>query len=312
MTQRGRDRRRTALAIADLHGGVVSRAALAAAGIDRWAVAGEVRAGRWALHGQRTVAMHTASLSREAHRWRALWEVGRSAALDGVSALESAGLTGFDEDVVHVSVDHRVHGRGRVTGIRVHQVRETRAGDVRGAGIPRVQLPVATVRAAQWARSDRQAALIVCLTVQQRLVRARDLCPVRWPGAHYGRTAFVRQLVQDVTDGAQSLGELDFAALCRLHHLPEPSRQVVRDGPLGRVYLDVRWRECPLVVEVDGAQHRLGLAVSADNLRRNELAISGETVLTIDLVGLRLQADTFMQQVVTAYQALTSDLGAGR
>ncbi len=182
--------------------------------------------------------------------------------------------------------------------------------DVRAAGIPRVRPEVAAVRAAQWARTDRQAALILCLVVQQRLVRGVDLVPLRWPGAHYGRSAFVRQVIQDIADGAQSLGELDFATLCRQHGLPLPERQVVRTGPAGRIYLDVRWRECALVVEVDGAQHRLGLAVSADNLRRNALAIDGETVLTIDLIGLRLQTGAFMGQVVTAYRALTGGLGA--
>ena len=310
MAQLGRDRRRTASALAEVHGGVVSRALLRDAGVDRWAVAAEVRADRWALHGRRTVAVHTAGLSREALRWRAVWEAGRSAALDGVSALEAAGLTGFDEETIHVSVDHQGHGGHRLDGVCIHQVRSSRSSDVRAAGVPRVRPAVAAVRAAQWARSDRQAALVLCLVVQQRLVRAGDLVPLRWPGAHYGRSAFVRQVVEDIADGAHSLGELDFAALCRQHRLPTPERQVVRTGIAGRIYLDVRWRDCPLVVEVDGAQHRQGLAVSADNLRRNALAIDGETVLTIDLIGLRLQTDTFMRQVVSAYSALTGSLGA--
>jgi very-short-patch-repair endonuclease len=79
----------------------------------------------------------------------------------------------------------------------------------------------------------------------------------------------------------------------------------VRTGPRGRIYLDVGWHECPLVVEVDGAQHRQGLAVSADNLRRNALTIGGDLVLTIDLVGLRVMTDEFMDQVVAAYHSLT-------
>ena len=200
--------------------------------------------------------------------------------LVGVSALSAAGLTGFEVAAVHVSVPHGTRV-GKVDGVCLHRVCDARASDVHTAGVPRTRPSVATVRAAQWAVSDRQAALLVCMAVQQRLVRARDLVPVRWPGAHYGRTVFVRQLLLDVADGAQSLGELDFAALCRTRGLPEPERQVVRTGPRGRIYLDVGWRECPLVVEVDGAQHRQGRAVTADNLRRNHLAISGDTVLTI-------------------------------
>jgi very-short-patch-repair endonuclease len=164
---------------------------------------------------------------------------------------------------------------------------------------------VAAVRAAQWAVSDRQAALVVCMSVQQGVVRGTDLCDVRHPGAHYGRTAFVRQLIDDVTDGAHSLGELDFARLCRERGLPEPERQVMRTGSRGRVYLDVRWRGIPLVVEIDGAQHRQGLQVTSDNLRRNDLAIAKEVVLTLDLVGLRLETDAFLAQVMTAYRLLS-------
>ena len=50
-----------------------------------------------------------------------------------------------------------------------------------------------------------------------------------------------------------SLGELDFARLCRERGLPEPTRQAVCKGPDGRVFLDVRW-ECGLVVEIDGVR----------------------------------------------------------
>ena len=304
MAPRGTDRRRIAAELATSHDGVVSRALLRTAGIDRFAVATEVRSERWRLAGRQTVAVHTGALSPTAQWWRAVWEVGRDAALDGVSALQAAGLVNFTADAVHVSVDHQQQGT-TVEGVRLHRVRNARSDDARAAGLPRVRPEVATVRAAQWAASDRQAALVLCMSVQQRLVRAADLCPVRWPGAHYGRTELVRQLIRDVRDGAQSLGELDFAGLCRHRGLPEPSRQVVREGARGRIYLDVRWRTCSLVVEIDGAQHRQGLAVSEDNLRRNALAIDGETVLAIDLVGLRLRTDEFLDQVVLAHRRLS-------
>jgi very-short-patch-repair endonuclease len=143
------------------------------------------------------------------------------------------------------------------------------------------------------------------MTVQQRLATPGQLAAAQEQVRIRGRSTLVSQLVRDLAGGAQSLGELDFARLCREHGLPEPSRQVVREGPSGRIYLDVRWDAVPLVVEIDGAQHRQGLAVSADNLRRNRLGIEGELVLTIDLVGLRLQPEAFMQQVVEAFEYLS-------
>lgn len=300
----GVERRTAAWAAAEHSDGVVSRAALRAVGIDRNAVGREVAAGRWRLHGAQTVAVHTGSLSEVALRWRAVWEVGGGAVLDGVSALLAAGLQGFDTDVVHVSIDHDQRARS-VSGVRIHQVREPLGPDTLTVGAPRVRPGVAAVRAAQWAVSDRQAALILCLAAQQRLVHGSGFCDVRWPGAHYGRTALVRQLLKDVTRGAHSLGELDFGRLCRDRGLPPPARQVVRQGPRGRIYLDARWDRIGLVVEIDGAQHRQGLAVTADNLRRNHLALADEVVLTIDLVGLRLEGALFMDQVENAFAVLS-------
>jgi hypothetical protein len=107
----------------------------------------------------------------------------------------------------------------------------------------------------------------------------------------------VRQVLRDIADGAQSLGELDFAAMCRRHGVPPPDRQVLRRTARGRVYLDARWDRSRLVVEVDGAGHRVGLAVTDDNLRQNEVSLGRDLVLRIDLVGLRVHEPEFMRQV---------------
>ncbi len=65
----------------------------------------------------------------------------------------------------------------------------------------------------------------------------------------------------------------------------------------------MEWEDLGLAVEIDGAGHRTGLAVTADNLRRNSLLIGGRMVLTLDLVGLRLDPDAFMDQVEAAIRA---------
>lgn len=259
--------RAVALAAAVAHDGVLTRTALQTLGVSRQATGREIAAGRWAAHGRHTVALHTGRLAQHALFWRALLETGAGAALDGVSARQAAGLAGFDSDVVHVSVPS-THRPSPVAGVRIHVACSRDDGDVLAAGLPRIRPPVAAIRAAHWATSDRQAALVVCMSVQQRLMRDRDLLDAA--ARRHGRTrrAFIQTLVTDVADGAHALGELDFARLCRRRGLPEPSRQVVRRGPRGRIYLDVAWEGHGVVVEVDGSQHRQGLAVTADNLRR--------------------------------------------
>lgn len=290
------DLRAAARRAAEEFDGVLTLRRLRALGYDHRAVGREVSAERWRRHGVHTVAVHTGALSEAARRWRAVWEVAEKVALlDGVSALQAAGMTGFTEEVVHVSVPRNARCP-RVAGVRVHRVART-PHERLGAGLPRTRVEVAAVRAAHWAVSDRQAALILCLVVQQRLTTGPRLLAAAATVRGRARRALVRQVASDVADGAHSLGELDFGRLCRAHGIRAPLRQVVRTTASGRVYLDVRWAGSRLVVEVDGAGHRVGLAVTDDNLRQNDVVLGDDRVLRIDLVGMRLQEAAFMAQV---------------
>jgi very-short-patch-repair endonuclease len=279
--------------------GVVSRAALRAAGIDDADVRAEVRAERWTTPGLQTVALHSRPLGHDERLWHAVWETGANvAALDGVTALLAAGMTGYRDDRIHLSVVHS-HAVKRIPGVRVHKITRRHDRELEPHGIPRVRPAVAAIRAAHWADSDRQAALLLVLPTQQGLVRTADLLETARSIRGRRRRAFVGGVIRDIALGAQSLGELDFARLCRERGLPEPERQVVRQGLNGRIYLDVRW-SCGVVVEIDGIQHTWGLAPVLDALRQNRVTLSRDTVLRIPNVGLRLHEDAFMEQVAQA------------
>lgn len=288
--------------LAEEHGGVVSRRLLREQGIRRERVASEVAHGRWALHGEQTVAVHTGPLGEPARRWRAVWEVGeRIAVVDGVSSLQDAGLRHFTDDAVHVSVRH-THDIVPVEGVVIHKVRRRDDKDVVRVGLPRTRPAAAAIRGAHWAVSDRQAALVLAMAVQQRMVSADDLRDARRRVRGRNRRALITLLIADVCDGAHSLGELDFGARSRRYGLPPPLRQVMRRMGGGAVYLDCEWPEARLVVEIDGSGHRQGLAVSLDNLRQNSIAMGDRLVLRIDLVGMRVAEAAFMEQVCTAYR----------
>ncbi|MCU1536926.1 MAG: hypothetical protein JWP82_1277 [Humibacillus sp.] len=292
-------RSRVGAEVARDHAGVAHRADLRAAGLSRHDVASEVAAGRWQRAGRHTVVIGTGPLREQALLWQAVWETGSGAVLDGAAALVAAGLVGFRPTHLDVSLptDNRRHV---VAGVRRHR----RVADlpVVTVGLPRVRPELAALHAAQWARTDREAALVLCLVLQQRLVSPAALLD-RWRRVTRSRRrSLIDSVVRDVCDGAQSLGELDFAALCRRRGLPQPSRQVVRVLPGGRIYLDVAWEDIGLVVEIDGGHHALALNPVADALRQNEVVLGEERVLRVPVLGLRLEAEAFLSQVVRAHR----------
>ena len=233
-------RRQQVAQSADRFGGVLPRTALRGLGADRHVIAREVADDRWAIHGAQTVAVHTRPLEAPARWWRAVWETGSGWRLSTGSApsgrrrhgLRRAGRTCVGTGRLQPEAD-----AGCADPPRRQAGREL----MTDRGVPRVRPALAAVRAAHSAVSDRQAALVLVLPIQQGIVSGPQLraATSMWSGRR--RRALVPQLVQDITDGATSLGELDFARMCRVRGLPEPDRQVVRRTPRGRVYLDARW-----------------------------------------------------------------------
>ena len=292
-------RARVAAWLAATYSGVVHRRDLRAHGIDRFGVRTEIAAGRWTPAGRHTLVIGGREPVGTGVLWRAVREAGPGAVLDGAAALVVAGMSGFRPDLIDVWVSP-VHDAHPITGVRIHRYR--RALPVVRGGVPRVSPEWATVHAAQWAVSDRQAALLVCLPVQQRIVATHRLLDTWREVQRSPRRVVLDGIVRDVCDGAHSLGELDFGWWCRRYGLPQPRRQVVRRVDGRRCYLDVEFDG--LVVEIDGGQHLAGLSPLHDALRSNALVLQHERVLRLPLVGLRLDPDAFMGQVATGLGVL--------
>lgn len=237
--------------LASRQGGVVSRRQLLSAGVPRWRTRAQVKARRWKAHWRQTIAIHTGPLDQRALVWAATFEGGSRCVLDGTSSLIAHGLTGFTVDRVRVSVPRgaKVH---RSSVIDVRQTRRLKPDDLfDGPGPRRVRPDVAAVRGALWARSDREAATIIAMTVQQGIASAenigRELLQVR----RDKRRKLLERFVLDAMGGSQSMGELDLVRGCRRRGLPVPDRQVMRRTPAGTYFLDARWARFRVVLEVD-------------------------------------------------------------
>lgn len=295
-------RRRRLSALADAQAGVVGRRQLYAAGITRGEVRAALRAGRWQRVSDEVVACHNGPLDRVAHQWAAVLQGGPRAQLDGASSLIASGLERFRVDRIRVSVPRGA----RVRRTRLYNVRQTRrwsADDRMPGGVPRTRVPVAAVRAALWAASDQQASLVLTMVVQQGLATASQLGDEALRIRRDRRRNLIHMTIIDLLDGARALGELDIKRDLLRRGLPPPERQVLRRDRAGRYFLDLYWPDLGVVVEIDGVHHIWAENVVGDALRQNALAIDGDIVLRLPLLGLRLQPDDFFRQVGEALEA---------
>lgn len=294
-TPEGRRRRtlRAAEALADDQEGVLSRRQLYALGVTRWQVKAQLLARRWQRTGRQSVAVTTGKLSDKARRRVAVFETGPRAALDGVTALQEAGLKTITEPVLHVIAPKSSEPR-RSPGVRVHESRRFREADVLTNGVRRVKPAVAAVHAALWAVSDRQAVLFVVAAVQQRLARVENVADALTEVRRHRRRRLLLRVVRDIAGGAHALRELDFAGALRKRGLPEPSRQTIVERRGRRAYLDVDWEEWAVSLELDGEQHEDASARLEDVLRDLDVAATGRTTLRLPLWAMSVDEEAVL------------------
>lgn len=287
------------LAFADFAGpDVYTRAELVGMGCSRHALDARLAAGRWQRIGQ-AIVLHNAELSRP-ERWRvAVLNCGPRAVLASFSAAEMAGLRGWERDEVHVLAPAGVP-RPHLRGLPLILHRTSQPIDTTAAGHAQ-QIAPALVLAAAAFRSARPASGVLAAGVQQRLVTAGQL-QVALDGAP--RTRHRHALWNAVTDiamGAEALSEIDFVLLCRRNGLPPPRQQAVRVERSGRRrYLDAEWLRFDgrrLVCEIDGALHLTPRRWFDDQLRQNEIVLSGSLVLRYPSVVVRTEEKLVADQL---------------
>jgi hypothetical protein len=225
--------------------GVISVQQLAAAGLDKHAVAWRVRTGRLHRLHRGVYAVGHRSLS-----WRGRWMAAVLAAGDGavLSHHSAAALWEFIRPIgesIEVSVG-RDTGRGRRAGIRVHRSHtlEPRVTTWRH-GIP-VTTPARTI-------ADLEGTVAPYLL--RRAIRQAEIA-----GHRLGAGVTVHRTRSDL--------EFDFLALCDRHGLPRPEVNV----RVGRLLVDFLWREARLAVETDSWDYHRGSVAFEDDHER-ELAL---------------------------------------
>jgi hypothetical protein len=119
---------------------------------------------------------------------------------------------------------------------------------------------------------------------------------------HIRHKAHLTLALRDIAGGAESLGEIDIADLCRRHHVVPPTRQSRRRDRSGRWrYLDCIWELADgsvVVLEIDGSHHLSVEHWEADIKREREVVIGGSRVLRATTVELRLEAEAVIGDLI--------------
>ena len=283
-------------------GAVLSRKQLYAVGITRWEIRGQVRMRRWQLIGDQSVCLHNGPIEDAGHYWAAVFQGGPRAMLDGASSLVAGGLEHFTVDRIRVSVPRGA----RIRRNRRYNIRQTRRwdeADIAPSGIPRTRPAVAAVRGFLWASTDKEASYLLTATVQQGLAPAEAVGHEALRIRKDKRRGLLFAVIDDLLGGSRSLGELDVVRELRRRGLPPPQQQALRrDKAVATTWTSIgrsgtsssRWKAST----TPGPSKVVG-----DALRQNSLAIAGDTVLRVPLLGLRLEPDAFFGQIEEALRA---------
>jgi hypothetical protein len=283
----------------------VTRAQLEALGVEWFHIAAQIHGGRWREVVPGVIVLHCGPLPTATRRWVAVLAAGPGAALGSWTALELAGLEGWQRTAIHVVVRRGRHVP-RMPGVVVHESRRHLPTDLRHRdGLPVHSVERAAVDAGAWSGAARTAAGLMAAVVQQRLSRPESL---RRALDEAGRVSFRRSMfaaLVDIEGGAQALSEIDFARLCRSAGLPEPSRQRIRLDTRGRRrYLDAEWTLPSgeiVVVEIDGVGHLGRNRWYDDLLREAELVLpAGHRVIRLPAGAVRLEPDRVVAILIRA------------
>ena len=303
--ERSAELRNRALAEAEPSDGVLSRAQLREIGVGRDRVAGHVRAGRWTTHGRQTIALHTGRLSPIAQAWRAVHESGGDARVDGVTALRRAGVTGLSDETVHISVHHLCQVRD-IEGVRQHKVsrRVPARRPCRDSPEHHRPWPRCEQRSGRF-RTGRPPSSSSC--------RRSSASPPRTTSGRCTSTTWAGDVAvsSPASSTTSPTARSHWESWTSFPHSVDvvcrpPTRQAMRRVDGRTRHLDVLWEDIGLALEIDGAAHAEGVNLTFDHLRQNAITIGGELILRMNLIGLRLEREAFLDQVVEAHRLLSA------
>lgn len=269
-------------ALGSAQAGLLSHRQLRGLGVSAGEVRHHVEVGRWARRTREVVSTTTGPLSREQRLWLGVLHGGPSAMIGGLSATEHHGMERWTRDEITVLVGNPMSFEP-VEGYTFFRTRRPYNTLIASGELPVCRVEPAVLLFASREANLRTALGAVTATVQQRLTtadRLREWVKVLAPLRRAGQ---IRQLLDDIAGGAQSLAEIDVRRACRDHGLRPPRSQTARFDRAGsKRYTDCEWTlpdGTVVVLEVDGSFHDAAEQATLDRRRNRRLAGRGRIVI---------------------------------
>ena len=244
--------------------GILSHGQAIGAGVSKHIIAGRIESGQWQRLHRGVFAAFSGPVPRDALLWAAVLRAGERAVLSHHTAAELWKLSDEPLEPIHVSVP-RDNGVLDIPGLVVHYSSRLPQARHPARLPPQARLEDTVLDLVELARTAEDAVawpIKACqrrLTTPGRLAGAlEDRHRVRWRGD-------VRDAIGVARVGVHSPLELRyFRDVERRHGLVPGDRQVLVARGTARQYLDVRYSDYGVVVELDGV-----LAHSPDNRKQD-------------------------------------------
>lgn len=153
-----------------LQEGLATRAQLRESGINRWAVAHRVEAGRWLEITPTVIVTTTGALTRNQLMWAGVLEAGPGAIVGEITAAEVMGLRNWHRDEITVLTPYANRPPATVPGVAFRRSRRDLVSMSRSVrGLPTSRVEPAVLLWASRQQSRRTADGILAATIQQRM-----------------------------------------------------------------------------------------------------------------------------------------------
>jgi Transcriptional regulator, AbiEi antitoxin/Protein of unknown function (DUF559) len=277
--------------------GVLTRTQAQRAGLSSRIITRRVASGQWQRLHKGVFATFTGPIPRGTLLWGAVLRAGDDAVLSHHTAAEVWGLSDEQSASIHVSVPRQT-GSLDIPGLALHYSARLPAARHLARLPPQTTLEETVLDLADLARTAEEAVAWPMRACQRRLTtpgRITDALEAR------NRARWRRDLNDAITEvraGVHSPLELRYLRdVERKHGLPRGDRQVLTIRGSRRQYLDVRYTQYRVVVELDGVPAHPAESRQYDARRDNANTLDGFRSLRYGWVPVAYHACTVAREV---------------